>query len=200
MNDLLGAPASSQVHHYHWLAFWKPMAVIALLVVLGVGGILVWLPPGLGLLALALIGAVSLYLHWSWHTFTFTPDNRLILRRGVNGSTKDVISLFGVVVSYQIPLLGPWLDVGSVYLSPLGRNIHIRHIAHFEAFYSRLVYGAQQQASRAEPPVQVIVQFLPAPRAEGGWLGPLPPAEAGSELDYFGSAIQWEPDTLRGDQ
>lgn len=176
MNDLLVAPASSQVHRYHWLAFWKPMAVIALLVVLGVGGILVWLPLGLGLLALALIRAVSLYLHWSWHTFAFAPDNRLILRRGVNGSTKDVISLFGVVKSYQIPLLGPWLDVGSVRLSPFGSSIHIRHIACFEAFYSRLVYGAQQQASRAEPPVQVIVQLLPAPCTGGRWPGQLPPA------------------------
>jgi len=177
MNDSLGAPASSQVHRYHWLAFWKPMAVIALLVVLGVGGILVWLPLGLGLLALALIGTGSLYLHWSWQALAFTPDNRLILQRGVDGSTKDVISLFGVVMSRQIPLLGPWLDVGSVRLSPFGSIIHIRHIAHFEAFYSRLVYGAQQQASRPDPlPVQVIIQLLPAPRAGGRWPGQLPPA------------------------
>jgi len=177
MNDLLVAPASSQVHRYHWLAFWKPMAVIALLVVLGGGGILVWLPLGLGLLALALIGTGSLYLHWSWQALAFTPDNRLILQRGVDGSTKDVISLFGVVMSRQIPLLGPWLDVGSVRLSPFGSIIHIRHIAHFEAFYSRLVYGAQQQASRPDPlPVQVIIQLLPAPRAGGRWPGQLPPA------------------------
>lgn len=200
MNDLLGAPASSQVHRYHWLAFWKPMAVIALLVVLGVGGILVCLLLGLGLLTLALIGAVSLYLHWSWQALAFTPDNRLILQRGVNGSTKDVISLFGVVMSYQIPLLGPWLDVGSVRLSPLGRNIHIRHIAHFEAFYNRLVHGEQQQASRAEPPVQVIVQLLPAPRAGDRWPGQLPPVEARPTLNYFGTTIQWEPDTLREDR
>jgi len=163
MNDLSTATTSPRVYHYHWLAFWKPMAVIGLLVVLGVGAILVWLPVGLGLLALALalIGAVSLYLYWSRHTFAFTPDNRLILRRGVLGSTIEVTSLFGVVVSYQIPVLGPRLDVGSVRLSPFGRSIHIRHIAHFEAFYSRLVHGVQ-------------------------------PAEAGSALDYHGTTIREE--------
>lgn len=172
MNDLSTATTSPRVYRYHWLAFWKPLAGIALLVVLGVGAILVWLPVGLGLLALALIGAASLYLYWSWHTFAFTPDDRLILRRGVDGSIKDVISLFGVVVPYQIPVLGPWLDVGSVSLSPFGRSIHIRHIAHFEAFYSRLVYGAQQQGSHpGTPPVQVIVQLLPALRVGDRWPG-----------------------------
>lgn len=177
MNDLLVAPASSQVHRYHWLAFWKPMAVIALLVVLGGGGILVWLPLGLGLLALALIGTGSLYLHWSWQALAFTPDNRLIRHRGFLGRTADLISLFGVVTPYQIPLLGPWLDVGSVYLSPFGRKMHLRYIANFEAFYNRLAYGAQQQASRSDPlPVQVIIQLLPAPSAGGRWPGQLPTA------------------------
>jgi hypothetical protein len=150
MDDLPVALASPQVYRYHWLAFWKPLASISFLLVLGVSGLVVWFPLGLGFLTLALVGAVSICLFWSWHTFTFTPDNRLIRQRGFLGSTKDVISFFGVVTPYLIPVLGRWLDVGNVYLSLPGPDIHIRYIGNFEAFYRQLVYGPQQQRSRSD--------------------------------------------------
>jgi hypothetical protein len=166
MNDMSVSP---QVYHHHWLAFWKPLAGISFLLVLSIGGALVSLPLGLSLVILALIGAVSVYLAWSWHTFTFTAGNRLVRRRGFLGCTKDAITLFGVVTPYQIPVLGQWLDMGNVYLGLPGPDIHIRYIAHFTAFYRRLIHGAQQQGSHSDsPPVQVIVQLPPSPRAAGG--------------------------------
>lgn len=166
MNDMSVSP---QVYHHHWLVFWKPLAGVSFLLVLSIGGALVWLPLGLSLVTLALIGAVSVYLSWSWHTFTFIAENRLVRCRGFLGCTKDVITLFGVVTPYQIPVLGQWLDVGNVYLGLPGPDIHIRYIAHFAAFYRRLIHGAQQQGSHSDsPPVQVIVQLPPSPRAAGG--------------------------------
>jgi hypothetical protein len=175
MSDLSFATASSQVYHHHWFALWKPLTGIALLVVLSVGGGLVWLPLGLGLFTLALIGAVSLYLYWSWHTFSFTADNRLVRRRGFLGCTKDVISLFGVVTPYQIPALGQWLDVGNVHLGILVPNVEIRHIARFSAFYNRLVYSVQKQERRSDPtPIYVVVQFPSVSYAGRGWLNQLP--------------------------
>lgn len=193
MDDL---PVSPQVFHYHWLAYWKRLGVISWLLLLGLGGILVWPLLGLGLLVLAVIVAVSLYLHWSWHTFGFTPDNRLILQHGVCGSTKDVISLFGIVTPHQIPVLGPWLDVGSVHLSPFGRELDLQHIANFEAFYSRLAYGVQRQTNRTEPPVQVVVQLFPSQRADVYGPVPFQPPQARPVLDYWGVGFQEDPDAF----
>jgi hypothetical protein len=184
-------PCSLQIYHHHWLALWKPLAFIALLVVLGAGGVLVWLPLGLVLFTLALIVAMSIYLYWSWHTFAFTADNRLIRRRGFLGCTEDVISLFGVITPHYTPVLGRWLDVGDVYLSLPGPDSHIRHIANFEAFHHRLVYGAQQRGSPSTPsPVQIIVQLPPVQRVSGDRRDLLFPGEPEPTLTYPGATIR----------
>ncbi len=170
-------PTLPESYHYHWLAFWKPIAAVTFLAMLSIGGAWIWLPLGLCFLALALIGAMSLYLNWSWHSFTFTTDNRLIWRRGFLGCTEDVISLFGIVTPYQIPILGRCLDIGNVHLRVAGSNLDVRHIAHFQAFCDRLTHGAPR---REERPTSTSVYFIvPSPAARyregGGWLDQLPP-------------------------
>jgi len=150
--------SSPQIYRHHWLAFWKPLSVISLLLVLSIGGFRVYFPVGVILLALALTIGISVYLCWSWHTYTFTPDNRLIRRRGAFGCSTDIISLFGTITPYQIPFLGRLLDVGSVRLRIAGPDEHIRHIANFASFCRQLIEGAQQN-SQPSPHVQVIIQL-----------------------------------------
>lgn len=162
MNDWRCMPASETFHH-HWLAFWQPLAMTCLLVVLSSISTLVWVPLGIGLLTLVAIVAVGVYLFWSWHTFTFTEDNRLIRRRGFLGCTEDVITLFGVLTPYQAPIVGKILNAGSVHLGIPGPDIDIRYIANFHAFYERMVMGAQQQRPPEPPVVQVFFQMPPMP-------------------------------------
>jgi hypothetical protein len=102
--------------HLHWLNYWKSLAMACLLAVLTPIGLLAWLPLGIGCLVLATVLAAGVYLDWTWNTFGFTDDGRLIRRRGVFGCTRDIITLFGVLTPYQIPGLGEALDVGSVQL------------------------------------------------------------------------------------
>jgi hypothetical protein len=185
MDDLPVALASPQVYRYHWLAFWKHFSLISLLLVLSLGGFRFWFPLGLILVALALIGAVSIYLCRSWHTLAFTSDNRLIRRRGFRGRTADVISLFGTITSYQTPVLGQLLDMGGVYLGIAGPDIHIRHIANFASFYRQLAQGADRQERQFSPlPVQVIIQLPPARHARRGWPDYLFPEGPGPALNY----------------
>jgi hypothetical protein len=158
-------PASSVFHH-HWLAYWKPLAVACSLAVLGLVCLLIWTPLGMGFLTLAAVIVVEVYLFWTWHTFTFTDDNRLIRRRGFLGCIKDVITLFGVLTPYEVPILGKMLNVGSVHLGIPGPDIHIRHIAKFDAFYERLVHGARQQRAPEPPVVQFFFQMPPMPYRE----------------------------------
>jgi hypothetical protein len=156
----------SPVFHHHWLAYWKLLAMTCLLAVLGSISVLMWAPLGTGLLMLAAATAAGIYLYWAWHTFTFTDDNRLIRRRGVFGCTEDVITLFGVLTPYEIPILGKMLNAGSVHLGIPGPDIHIRHIANFDAFYERLVHGARQQRAPEPPVVQFFFQMPPMPYRE----------------------------------
>ncbi len=150
--------------HHHWWAYWKPLATSCLLALIGMGVLLLGLPLGVVFLAMAAAGLGGIYLWSTWHTFTFTGDNRLIRRRGFFGCAEDVITLFGVITPYRTPILGKAMDVGSVHLGIPGPNIHIRHIARFAAFYQRLLYGAQQQRAAPEPPVvQVFFQMPPVP-------------------------------------
>ena len=191
MDSLREGSASVQVYRYHWLAFWNALAGVSFLLVLSIAGFLLYLPLGLVLLTLALIGAMTIYLSWSHHTLTFTPSNCLVRRRGFLGCTEDVISLFGTITPYQIPVLGRWLDVGSVYLGIPGPDAHIRYVAHFGSFHRRLVYGAQQQASRSSPsPVQIVIQLPPAQFPRGDLRSRLSPGEPGPALIYPGVAIQ----------
>jgi hypothetical protein len=153
------------VFRHHFLRFFKPASGISLLIVLGAVGFVVWRPLGAGLWLLAGAWATSAYLYWSWHTFAFTPDNRLIRRRGFQGCTQDIISLFGVVTPRQPPILGKWLDVGSVQINAMGDTLHIQQIADFHAFYRRLVYGAPHQEPSS--PVQIFLQ-VPTSTEFGG--------------------------------
>lgn len=165
-----------RTYRYHPLAFWKGLAGAALMLVLGTGGILLWTPLGLGLWAVAHATVVGVYHCWKWHTLTFTPDNRLIRRRGFLGCTQDLVSLFGRITPSQVPVLGQWLDVGSVYLGIPGPDLDIRHVSSFMSFRNRLICGArQQQASHrgsqlAGPVVQVIVVVPPVWERWSGWL------------------------------
>lgn len=152
------------VFRHHWLAYWKHLATTALLIALGPGGLLLWPPLGIALVVMALINAAGIYLSWMWHTFTFTEDNRLVRRRGPVGNARDVITLFGVITPYQIPFLGEWLDVGSIYLGIPGPNIHIHHIANFAEFYHRLYQGARPPGHDPDPPpIHIVLQWPDAP-------------------------------------
>jgi hypothetical protein len=162
--------------HHHCLAYWKPLATTCLLTALGFVSMLVWMPLGLVFLTMAAAGVAGIYLFWAWHTFTFTEDSRLIRRRGLFGCAEDVITLFGVLTPYQIPILGKMLNVGSVHLGIPGPNIHIRHVADFDAFHERLVCGTQQQQRFSDPPVvQVFFQMPPVPYGARQWMDQLPP-------------------------
>ena len=159
----------SPVFRHHWLAYWQSLTVVAWLVVLGLLlGIALGPWPGVVLGSIALSIAVRDYLLWRWQTFTFTPDNRLIRRRGVLGLTEDMISLFGVITPYRIPLLSSLLDVGSVHLGVPGPDIHIKYIADFTAFHQRLMHGARRRdlpsppsPSLPPPSVHIWIQLLP---------------------------------------
>ena len=154
----------SLTFHHHWLAFWQPLAIASLLVVLGPPAMFVWPSLGIGALVLAALVALGVYLFWRWHTFTFTDDQRLIRRRGVFQCYKDVIDLFGTMTPYQVPLLGELLNVGSIYLNILGPDIHIHHVANFGAFYERLIYSTGQQVQGPDSPlVQIVFQTPPGP-------------------------------------
>ena len=157
MNDWGGAP-TGQIFYHHWLAYWKLLCGAALLVVLGLVVGLAWPLLGLGLLGLAASSAMSIYLYRTWHTLTFLEDGRLVRRRGFFGNAEDVITLFGVVTPYCIPVLGRRLNAGSVHLGIPGPDIHIRHIANFAAFYRQLVHSAQQ--GQRDPGPQVIHIYL----------------------------------------
>jgi len=91
-------PLGQQVYHHHWLKFWKRILLLILLTALRVWGFRASTALGLGLLGLALIVMVSLYLVWSWHALTFRlDDDCLIHQHGFLGATRDVNSLLGVI-------------------------------------------------------------------------------------------------------
>jgi hypothetical protein len=165
-----------RIYRYHWLAFWKPLSVTSLLFLLGTAGLLVWQPLAFLFYVPAVVLGMALVLTWRWRSLRFTPDHRLSRRRGILGSTEDVISLFGVITPYQTPVLGRMLDVGSVHLGIPGPDIHIRHIANFQAFYHDLLFGAAQQEEAAAQPavVQVHVYVPPVWHALDDWLNRLP--------------------------
>jgi hypothetical protein len=140
MNDWPG-PRESETYRYHWLSYWRALSIIALLIVLGSAAILASPTMGLILWVLALAGLVNVWLRRTWHSLYFTPDGRLIRRRGILGCTHDIITLFGVITPYQVPFVGHWLDVGSVHMGIPGPDEHIHHISPFAQFYRRLVYG-----------------------------------------------------------
>jgi len=174
----------SPVFRHHWLAYWRSLVVIAGLTTLGLltMGILHWPLLGVGLWSIALVLAVRIYLLRTWHTLTFTPDNRLIYRRGLFGSTQDVISILGTVTSHRTPLLSNLLDVGSVYLGVPGPDVHIRHIANFTAFYQRLCQARRpgplsQSSQPPQPPpsIHLWIQLLPLLRLPTDHLTPWGP-------------------------
>lgn len=175
MNRFAPVPASSRIYYHHWLAYWKSLAAIASLLVLGVAGLIVSPPLGAGLLAFSLVVGAALCLWRSWHTLTFLHDGRLVRRRGLGGCAQDVISLFGVITPYQVPVVGRWLDVGSVHLGIPGPDIHIRHIGDFRTFCAQLFSGAQQQEERAGTSVQIVLVCPPAPAAGQQWAVRPPP-------------------------
>ena len=152
MNVIFGE-CDAPKFHPHWLAFWRRFLGIALLVGMGLLGFIVWVPLGFIFWAMAAASGVSIYLEWSWNICTFTADRRLIRRRGFMGCTRDVISLFGTITPYQIPILGPWLDMGSVELRIPGQGqvVQIRHIAHFEEFCRLLMTARQWTGTQVIP-------------------------------------------------
>lgn len=97
--------------------------------------------------------AVSLYLVWSKHTPTFRPDDDCLIRqRGSLGSTRHVIALLGVITPYQMPVIGPWLDVSNVNMDVVAYRGHIGQIARFNAFRGRIQAEAlQQQVASGRP-------------------------------------------------
>jgi hypothetical protein len=133
--------------------------------------------PGLALLMLALIVAVSTYYHWSWHWLNITPDGRLVYCYGLFATRQDIISLFGVVTPHQTPILGPLLNVGSVYLGIPGPDSQIHYIANFRAFRTQLVNGATQAESRSDPYPQVVIHLPPSPYASVSQPERLPPGD-----------------------
>jgi hypothetical protein len=163
------------VFRLHWLAYLRSIIIGTVLVIAGLGGILLWLPLGLGLWTLALTVAASTYAHWSWNTLYFSTDGRLVRRRGLRGRRREMMPLFGGVALDQIPVLGESMDVGSLELSGMGSNppIMIRHIANFSTFSQLLELGRQRQnREQAGTPVVVVIQ-TPIPwsflwRADGG--------------------------------
>lgn len=169
MNDW-PEPRESETYRYHWLFYWQVLSIVCLLLVLGAVAVLAAPSAGLVLWGLALTVFVGIWLHWSWHSITFTQDARMVRRGGVFGCTYDIINLWGVITPYEIPIVGSWLDVGSVHLGIPGPDLHVRHITPFSAFYRRLVCGAQQREEhRGAAPIQVFVQYPGLPDA---WVDP----------------------------
>lgn len=169
MNDLASIPTTGRVYHYHWLAYWQALAVIAMSSVLGVGALVFAPPLGAGLLAFSgiLIGALCLWRAWNF--LAFHPDGRLVRYHGLARSTQDVISLIGIITPFQLPWLGRWLDVGSVHLNILGQHMVIRHVADFQAFCNDLFAVAQQLQQPVQQNVQVLFHWYAAPDTDPPW-------------------------------
>jgi hypothetical protein len=169
MNDW-PEPRESETYRYHWVFYWRVLSIVSLLIVLGAMAIPPALGAGLILWGLALTVSVGIWIHRSWYSITLTEDGRMVRRGGFFGCTHDIINLWGVITPYEIPIVGRWLDVGSVHLGIPGPDLHIRHITPFSVFYRRLVYGTQRQEDhRGGSPIQVFVQYpgLPDP-----WVDP----------------------------
>lgn len=178
MDNLHHRPASATFHH-HWLAFWRRLIGTVLLAVVGSVGLSLGLPwLGLTFYTFALMAGLATYCSWTWHTLTFTPDNRLVYRHGFLGTSRRVISLFGTITATQIPVLGNRLDVGSLHLSIPGADMNIRHIARFSDFYQRFLHTRQQQGGSPNLSVYVNLIFVPGPTARHGGPGQLPSPES----------------------
>ena len=163
---------------HHWLAYWKPFVGIGLLAALGTAAMFLWMPLGLALNVLAILVGLATYCSWAWHTIAFTDDNRLIYRHGPFGVSHSFISLIGTVTTHQVPLLGQWLDVGSVHLGVPGPDTTIRYIAHFSAFCRRLAYSRSEQRGSERVSVQVNVLGVPVPHVGYGQRTQLPTRES----------------------
>ena len=190
MNVQFNQSTPTPIYRHHWLAFWKLLSFISLLLVASVWAFRVHVGLGLLLLALALIGGLAVYLQWHWTIITFTPDHRLVLRRGIFGSITDIFSLFGTITPYQTPLLGSLLDEGSLYLRLAGIDTHIRHIANFGSFYSNILTGAGQ-ARAGYPGLNIIIQF-PLDGFDGG--SEFTGADPGDWSESDGARLTTEPD------
>ena len=150
-----GMSAPWTFHHHCW-AYRAPIGLVALLGLMGAGAMIS--APRLGLLVcfMAVVAAVGIRLHWSWHTLEVT-ESKLIRRHGMAGLQRDVISLFGQVSTYQTPVVGKWLDVGSIHLKAPGSDLTIRHIANFNSFYQQLVDSQRQGDSRDETRIRILI-------------------------------------------
>ncbi|MEJ2735581.1 MAG: hypothetical protein P8189_18785 [Anaerolineae bacterium] len=183
MNDW-PEPRESETYRYHWVFYWKALSIVCLLIVLGTVAIFARPGTGLVLWGLALAVFVGIWLHRSWHSITLTDDGRMVRRGGVLGCTRDIINLWGVITPYEIPILGRWLDVGSVHLGIPGPDLHIRHITPFSVFYRRLVYGAQRREEhRHGAPIQVFVQY---PGVPNPWVDPVDLLHPDGPADQLG--------------
>ncbi len=183
MNDW-PEPRESETFRYHWVFYWRVLSIASLLTVLGAVAIRAVPGAGLVLWGLALAVLVGIWLHRRWHRITLTDDGRMIRWGGFFGCTRDIINLWGVITPYEIPIVGRWLDVGSVHLGIPGPDLHICHITPSANFYRRLVYGTQRQEGRDRgSPVQIFIQYpgLPEP-----WVDPadlLHPASLADRLE-----------------
>lgn len=169
MNNRPG-PRESETYRYHWVYYWRALSIVCLLIVLGAVTIPAELGTGLVLWGLGLAVFVRIWLHRGWHIISLTDDGRMIRRGSVFGCTYDIINLWGVISPYEIPIVGRWLDMGSVHLGIPGPDLHIRHITPFSVFYRQLVYGVQRQEDhRHGAPVQIFVQY---PGQPDTWVEP----------------------------
>ncbi len=195
MDSLSPVPTSLRIYYHHWLAYWRPLTGIAVPLALGMVALALWPPLGAGLLAFGLTLGAALYLWRSWHTLTFLPDGRLVRRRGLGGCVHDVITLFGVITPYQMPGLGRLLDVGSVHLGIPGPDVHIRHIANFDAF-CRDLFSSQEppKGGPQQQTVQVIFIWPQDPgngRPQAVDLSPEPPEFMVVQERTYDSGFPW---------
>lgn len=167
MDRFTPVPPPPRIYYHHWLAYWRLLAGLALLLLLGLASLALWPPLGAGLLAFTLTVGAALHLWRSWHTLTFLPDGRLVRRRGVGGCIHDVITLFGVITPYQMPVVGRLLDVGSVHLGIPGPDIHIRHIGNFEAFCRDLFTSEEPQDGATQQQTVQVMFFWPQDPGNG---------------------------------
>lgn len=147
------------IYRHHPIKYLKLLVGVALLIVLGAVGLWLWLPLGIGLGIVAAVLSVGVYLEWRQTMFWFTVDHRLVYRRGFRGNEQDTISLFGKLSYKQIPLVGQWLDVGTINMLVPGATVQLKHIGNFASFYDQLVTGPTP-VKEAEPQY-VPVLFVP---------------------------------------
>jgi uncharacterized membrane protein YdbT with pleckstrin-like domain len=114
-------------------------------------------PPAAACIWVAAAGwAAQVYLDWHWTRFWITADHRLRIQRGLLWKDWETISLFGRISGRETPVVGQFLDVGTVCTQTPGGQLEFKHIGNFRRFYRELTAASEPQPA-VQPSCTVVL-------------------------------------------